>query len=247
MNRFWGHTLSVTALALVAGSSVPACAHDDASLFVQAVLAPPVPSGGTCTYVPNATAAVLSNGVVDAAILPTGNGYGEVLLVGNTLIPQGNATIPNSETSRIEVQGAIIQVIDPASNATVENNSVLTAGEVDPASGSAPSYAAIGVQMMSAAAVAHFAPASGGGARVALVYVTLYGQTLGGQNIQSNQFQWPVNICSGCLVSVPAGSKTGYCQGDTTALATQTFCSPGVDQSEDCQFCYPLSVCNRTP
>src|ERR1700761_4295385 len=103
MNRFWGHTLSVASLAVLAGSYVPACAHNDGSLFVDGVLAPPIPSGDMCTYTASPTSQMLSGGAVDAALVlgSTGEGgYAEIFLLGNQLIPQGNATTPDTETSR---------------------------------------------------------------------------------------------------------------------------------------------------
>ncbi len=244
MNRFWGHTLSVAGLAMAAGSSVPACAHDDASLFVVGVLAPPTPSGTTCTYTVNATALMLSSGIVDSGIAA---GYSPLFLVGNTLIPQGNPNTPDSETSRIEIQGAVVQVTDPATGATVENATVLTASEVEPAAGSSPSYSSVGLTIMNKAAIDHFAPSAGAGSNVALVYITFFGQTLGGQNIQSNQYQFPVDVCTGCLVTLPSGAKAGYCQGEVTAAAVATACVVGQDQQSDCQFCYPHPVCSLTP
>ena len=137
------------------------------------------------------------------------------------MIAQGNQATPDSETARIEIQGAIVQVVDPAeNNATIENNTVLTAGIIEPASGSVPSYAGVGRNIMDAAAIAHFTPALiGARAKIALVYVTFFGQTLGGQNLQSNQYQFPVDVCAGCLVTFPpADDERGYC----TALGPST-------------------------
>ena len=44
MNRFCGHTLSAAVLAVAAGAAIPACAHDDASIFVHGVLFPRTPT-----------------------------------------------------------------------------------------------------------------------------------------------------------------------------------------------------------
>jgi hypothetical protein len=242
MNRFWGHTLSVAVLAVAAGSAVPACAHDDASLFVHGVLDPPPPSGTTCLYTADPTAAHLSHGIVDGLLR---DNYSPEFLVGSTLIARGNPSTPDSETARIEIQGAIVQVVDPATNATLENNTVLTSALVEPASGAQPSYTALGATIMDAAAIAHFR--TGTGTRIALVYVTFFGQTLGGQTVQSNQYQFPVDVCFGCLVTVPPGAVSGYCQGKVPLASPNVACAPGQDQYSDCQACYPLPACNLTP
>ncbi|MGO9710053.1 MAG: hypothetical protein ACLQBL_14390 [Polyangiaceae bacterium] len=244
MNRIWGHTLSAASLLLAVGSAAPACAHDDGSLFVHGVLYPPIPSGGICTYNFDPTALMLTNGTVDGALT---DNYTPEFLLGNQLIAQGNSSTPDVETSRIEVQGAIVQVVDPATNATVENNTVLSASIVDPASGSQPSYSGIATTIMDAQAIKHFTPASAAEpSKIAVVYVTFYGETLGGQTVQSNQFQFPVNVCFGCLYTVPTGAVKGYCAGAVPATETLLACQLGQDQIVDCQACNtdPLAIQN---
>ena len=126
MNRFWGHTLSAAVLTVVAGIAIPACAHDDASIFVTGVLYPPTPNGQSCTYSADPTAPLLSRGLVDGAVT---DNYSPEFLVGSTLVPKGNPSIPNSETARVEIQGTLIKVVDPVDNSVWENNTVLTSGD----------------------------------------------------------------------------------------------------------------------
>jgi hypothetical protein len=241
MNRFWGHTLSTAVLTVAVGSAIPACAHDDASLFIHGVLAPPTPAGSLCTYTADPTAATISRGLVDGALT---DAYAPEMLLGSTLIPQGNATQPDSETARIEVQGAQVRVVDPVDNSEWMNNTVLTSGIIEPASGTAPSYTAISATLMDAKAVAHFTPPVGQATKLAVVYVSFYGQTLGGQSVESNQFQFPVDVCAGCLVYFPPGAKAqNYCSGAVASTGTAHACVTGQDQSVDCQVCYPLAVC----
>jgi hypothetical protein len=238
MIRFWGQTMSAALLTLVTGSALPACAHNDASLYVDGVLGPPPPSGNECIYTPDPTTLHIAHGTVDAALR---DNYSPEFLLGNTLIQQGNANTPNSETARIEIQGAIVQVVDPGTNATVESNSVLTSGLLEPASGTTPSYAVTNATIMNAAAIKHFDPGASGQTKIALVNVTFYGTTLGGQSIQSNQYQFPVDVCHGCLVAVPPGAPTGaldYCAGKSALNSSDLACSVGQDQISDCQLCY---------
>jgi hypothetical protein len=245
--------LSVAATVVAAGSAAPACAHDDATLFVHGVLFPPTPSGGVCTYTVDPTAEGISIGLVDGALR---NNYTPYFLLGSTLIPQGNPSTPNSETSRIEIMGATVQVVDPKDNSTWENNTVLMSAIIEPASGSEPSYSSLSANIMDAKAVAHFTP-SDFTTNLALVYVTFFGKTLGGQSITSNQYQFPVDVCNGCLVVVPPGAKSGYCQGNIPVADSYAACELGQDQISDCQACYavpnaitgdvPNPVCNLTP
>ena len=98
MNRFWGHTLSAAVLTVAAGTAIPACAHNDASIFVHGVLLPPTPNGNACIYTADPTAALINHGVVDGALT---DNYSPEFLVGSTLIPKGNLATPDSETARL--------------------------------------------------------------------------------------------------------------------------------------------------
>jgi hypothetical protein len=243
MNRFWGHTLSSALVALAAASAFPACAHNDGSLFVHGVIAPPIPNGATCTYTADPTAAGLSRGLVDAALTDS---YQPEFLIGSALLAQGNAVTPQVESARLEIQGVDVRVVDPTNNAQVMNADVLTAGVIEPASGVVPSYAAIGAAVMDATAVAHFDPGDiDAPSKLAEVYVKFYGHTLGGEYIESNEFLFPVDVCHGCLVSFPATANlAAYCSGTGTSLATSEPCIVGQDQPVDCQKCYPIAVCS---
>ena len=68
--------------------------------------------------------------------------------------------------------------------------------------------------------------------------VIIIRQTLGGQSIQSNEFEFPVDVCFGCLVTVPPGAQTGYCQGLLPLASSNVACELGQDQYSDCQSCY---------
>jgi hypothetical protein len=261
MNRFWGHSLSVAGLAVAAACAAPACAHDDATLFVHGVLYPPTPSAGVCSYTADPTSPALVRGLVDGALRTN---YTPAFLLGNTLIPQGNATTPDSETARIEIQGGIVQVVDPTDNSTWENNTVLASTIIEPASGIQPSYSTLSLSVMDAKAIAHFTPplvttnapaTTAPATNLALVYVTFFGQTLGGQSVQSNQYQFPVDVCDGCLVTAPTGAPPGYCQGAVAIATSFVACEVGQDQVVDCQECCgvvtnkecPVAACNLTP
>jgi hypothetical protein len=241
MNRFWGHTLSVACLSVAAASAFPACAHNDGTFFVHNVLAPPTPSGGQCIYTPSPTSLFIPSGTVDAAVATS---YSPVFLLANQMVPQGSPSLPAVESSRILVNSAIVQVVDPKTNATIENATVVTTSEIEPASGSSPSYALGAASIMDLAAITHFDPGAGStGSNVALTYVQFVGETLGQQNVESNVYEFPVYVCHGCLVSVPATAQPGYCKGAVAQTSNAVACSTGQDQVTDCQNCANLAYC----
>ena len=236
MVRFWGHAVSTAAIAAAVASAVPACAHDDASVFVVGVLLPPTPNGNVCTYTVAPSAPMIDRGVVDGALR---DNYSPEMLVGSTLIQKGNSVTPNSETARIAIQGVRVQVIDPVDNSTQMNNTVLASGEIEPASGTVPAYSAIGATIMDAQAIAHFTPkAVGAPTNLAVVHVKFFGKTLGGQSVESDDFQFPVDVCFGCLIYMPANAASiDYCAGGVAQNGTAKACEPGQDQPVDCQAC----------
>jgi hypothetical protein len=248
MNRFWGRTVSTAAVAAAAAASIPACAHNDQTLYVQFALAPPTPTNGQCTYDPVVTSPFLPRGTVDAALTP---GYTPVFLLGNTNRSQGSLDNVQAETGRILVQGALVRVIDPADGSVWMDNTVLTTGTIEPAAGTTSSYMAIPATIMDAKALAHFDPGKGQPAKLAVTYVTFYGQSTGGDSIESNEFQFPVDVCHGCLVSYPAldtNTLQQYCSGKISSTSTTggVACVTGQDQVVDCQHCFAIApdVCS---
>jgi hypothetical protein len=246
MKRFWGRASSTAAAATIAGSIIPACAHDDATLFIRHVMAPPATAnGGSCVYQSDPNQPFISAGTADAALTTS---YTPTVLVGNQMIAQGASDQVRAETARINVQGAFVKVVDPADGSVVMNNTVLAATTIDPGSGTNPSWAPVSVTMMNQTALQHFDPGSASApSRVAIAYVKVYGVTLGGQSVESNEFQFPIYVCHGCLVSFPAGADTtNYCSGGGSATAAQVKvpCVVGADQPVDCTLCFPNPACD---
>jgi hypothetical protein len=202
---------------------------------------------------------MIATGRVDGALSPTA--YTPSFLLGSALVAQGNPTTPQAETSTLTIQGADVRVVDPVDNSQWMNNDVLTAGTIEPASGATPSYLAISASIMDSGAIAHFLPAAPtvlpgverpAPAKLAEVYVKFHGTTLGGAYVESDEFLFPVYVCNGCLVTFPAGSiptqpntTSAYCSGTVASTSTAEACTPGQDQSIDCQQCFALdAVCD---
>jgi hypothetical protein len=192
------------------------------NLIAAGVLAPPLPSGMQCIYTPDPTAPALSHGLVDCALVQT---YEPTLLVGNS-------------GPRAEIQKAVVHVVDAATGAVVADSTVLGSAPEFAAVAQVPSYATVAFTLLNAAAVSHFCPGAAGAApRTAEVHVTVQGQTLTEQSIQSNELLFSVDVCYGCLVSVPAGVGPGYCAGELPSASDAVACVVGQDQVTDCQSC----------
>lgn len=259
MKRFaW--KLGVT-VAFVSGLAVmPSCAHNDSSLFVHGVMAPPGSSGGgICSYKADPTQPQLFSGTVDVAFLAA---YRPVVLVGNQLIQQGKSENFRTETNRIQLQGAVVTVEDSAGQ-QLESFTTLSSGIADPAAGSSPGWGTVAPTLVSPDLITRMRTGKFPSGKVdstkdikvvknaskrLVVRFKVFGQTLGGQSVESNEQQFPVNACNGCLVYFPPdsqdpaiknpdGSTRPNCgaQGDVASLRTP--CVAGQDEPVDCRSC----------
>ncbi len=247
MKRILGTTLAVLVASLVASS---ACVANNGSIFVRGVLAPPQTSqAGGCVYQANADGPFISGGVMDVSFT---NAYQAELLVGNQMNQRGNSDEFRVETNRVQLQGSVVRVTD-SSGAQLSTYTVVGGGFVDPGSGGSPSYSTFGTTLIDENTGAQLAQKGiGYNDLVRLIaYVKVFGTTLGGQHVESDEFVFPVSVCYGCLVSFPSGSddpslaQQPNCLGTpSSSSGTVTPCIYGQDQPIDCTTCQGNAVCD---
>jgi hypothetical protein len=241
-------------LMIVGGGGVvaPACAHDDTTIFVRDVLAAmPVAAGQQCIFTSDPSQAYITAGVLDIDFLLT---YSAEFLVGNQMVPEANPTTPATETSLVTIQGAVVRITDALGN-PLNSFTTLAATSIPPSVGTTPSYAAIRLTVLDEATVrgaAVFPAVENGGQIVRLItYASFFGKTLGGLSVTSNEFEFPVDVCRGCLIgfsaqdmsaAAPSPNCLGSGSGTTTTLATP--CFPGQDDTVDCSACQQIPDCH---
>jgi hypothetical protein len=263
MKRVWGHVLAGVAVLGLGSAAVFACVHNDSSVFIQDVLAPQqVSNGQGCSYTSATSQAVMSSGILDVLFR---DHYDPTYLVGNQLVAEANSAQLMTETSTFNVQGAVVRLTDSAGNSVGTGSFTrLAAGTIYPASGSSPSYAPITVTSVIDAqsvadlqnpaknATAAMTIAGGGLARV-VTYVRFFGKTLGGRYVESNEFEFPVDVCSGCLIQFTPQDinpcyKAPNCIGNAaagTSSAQQSVpCVFGQDLAIDCLQCQAYPACH---
>jgi hypothetical protein len=222
---------AVATTLMSCGGATGTTAGTDAAppaLIAAGVMAPPSLDGTECFYTSDPTAPMLSHGTVDCALTQT---YEPTVLVGNTG-PQA------------EIQGAVVQVVDPATNAVVTDSMALGSASELAGSVPIPSYATVALTLMSSVAMSYFCPNDPTVAdRTAEMEVTVYGQTLAGQPVRSNDLLFSVDVCYGCLVLAPASAPVGYCSGEYPMTSAAVACILGQDQVADCQTCTQIPYC----
>jgi len=260
MKRVLGHCLA--GLSLISGgiALMSACAHNDSSLFVQNVLYPtPVSIGQSCVYTADPNQTFLPRGTLDVDFGRFQ--YDAFFLLGNQMVAQANAQQLQTETSTIDIQGAIVRDTD-AAGTQLDSFTSLTSGTVYPSSGTVAGYASISATIASQKAVSSLVSSkaselAGGGTTQLVTYVKFYGYTLGGTYVESNDFEYPIDVCQGCLIGF-SGSETTECcvNGACVTPKTPNCLSPtsssgslpvpcivGQDTAIDCSQCQEIAAC----
>jgi len=253
MKRVWGHVLAGVSLLAGVAMAMPACAHDNSSLFVQDVLAPQlVSTGQTCVFTSDPTQTFLPSGTLDVGLRAT---YAPWFLLGNQMVSESNSQQLQTETSTITVQGAVVTISDSSGN-QLNKFTDLAAATVYPATGTTPGYAPIQVTTIDETTAKNAVNGLAAGATVRLVTnVQFFGFTLGGDSVTSDTFEFPVDLCVGCLVQfspadenpadpLPNCKAASAMAGMAGATVVPSPCYPGQDYVTDCSQCLGNAVCN---
>lgn len=233
-------------LALTTG-----CVDNDSSMYVEAVLAAVPPN---CEYKADPSSTQLLTGVLDVAFL---NSYEGAVLVANQLTPRGIKNQLRAETSGVELQGAEI-TLTRANGAALDEFSVPAGGFVHSNTSQGPGYGMAFVTMippnvgndLRAELVARLnqAGARRGASLTVIASIRVFGTTLGGTEITSGEFTFPIDVCYGCLIDFPIDAVENpgdgrICAGTGESVAAQQ-CIRGQDAVIDCRTCAAtLEVC----
>ena len=247
----WVQMLTGVATTCTIGALVAACAHDDSTIFVQGVQAPTMSSGmgAACIYAPDMGGAFLSAGVLDVALLST---YTAEALLGSQLISQGNHDLLRTETARVTLQGGTVRLTD-AGGAEIKSFTTLSSGFVNPGNGSTPGLGNVSVTLIDAGTSAILKTTiPRHGSKLLVAYFKVFGTTLGGQSVETDEFQFPINVCNGCLPFFPLGSQDPAqfaldnkpnCKA-ATGTTSAVPCILGQDQGVDCRLCQNFAACD---
>ncbi|MBX3222152.1 MAG: hypothetical protein KF795_16665 [Labilithrix sp.] len=246
MNRLFGQAVAVVVLGVVATAFTPACAENDQSIFIRNVLAPAQNrQNGQCVYTADTTQVFQSEGLLDVGIADT---YVATLLVGNQLIARGNTQSVRAESNRARLNGAVVRITDPGGG-VISEFTALGSGFVDPAQNNLPSYSPFFVTALDPASIQRIAQdVPVGQSRLLVANIKVFGQTLGGVDLESGEFQYPIRVCNGCLVSFATGDDPATPAIDCTLPLPDNAqgqpCVAGQDETTPCQLCRGRPVCD---
>lgn len=260
MKRIFGRVVVVCATALVLSAVAPACVENDQSLFVRSVLAPSTNrQNGACVYTDDPQQPQLFEGLLDVGVR---DNYFAVVLVGNQLIQRGDPTNTRAEPNRVHLNGAVVRVTEPNGNQIAEFTSLAT-GFADISTNNNPDFGTMGIVAIDGptAATLRGQLPNRTTTKQVILQIKAFGKTLGGVDLESGEFQLPLKVCNGCLVSFagandPAQQPTPNCLaalgggggGGGGGTTSQLPCFPGQEESVPCQLCQGRAACDpRNP
>lgn len=217
--------LTAAALAVaVSGSLAGGCADNESMMFIVGVVDV---SGSDCILQPSLEGPFVGLGRLDTAIRDT---YIAAIVVGNQLTERGSRNQLRTETSRVRLEGAEVTLETP-DGATLAEFSTLGSGFVNPAAGADATYGGFFTNIVPPGA------ALADGQYVAVIKV--FGTTLGGQEIESAELRFPIDVCYGCLIEYPGGAlDRNVASGDPYLCATSAADAVGGEGAEVGSTCY---------
>lgn len=243
------------ALAAVTASG---CADNEATFFIRQMSAPLV-AGNLCTLPIDPTAQRVTEGVMDVGLR---DDYFVAPLFQSSLISTANPSFGRVETAGVNIQGFVVELRDGSpSGALLERPfSVYQSTFVPAGVGGLPTYAATQLQVIpppvgqalrasvcvvDRTGVDTNCPVPRIRQRVKRVIVRMYafGRTQGNLDIETPIYDFPVNVCCGCLVQFPADAdapETVRPGPDCTVgvpLVGPGQCGVGMDFPVDCRSC----------
>jgi len=245
VRKVFGSLFAAAGGALLLGIA-PGCADSESVLFIRQVQIPQKSSGNTCTVDTSPTSSHRAAGVLDVAIASQ---YRASLLVGSQLVDRGSKDDLRTETSRVQMEGSEVYLTDSAGRTIGGPYTVPSAGLIDPANGSNPSFGLVEsvlVDSVTASKLASELSAQPRGTiRRLTSHVRVFGRTLGGTEVESGEWKYPIDVCFGCLVTYPREADSPSIQGpDCLATGDEepaVPCEPGQDESVDCRICHALA------
>jgi hypothetical protein len=212
------------------------CVDDDSSMYVEAVLALSPPN---CELSADPGAPQLLRGTLDVAFLDS---YQGAVLVANQLTPRGAKKQLRTETQGVELEGAEVTVTR-AQGGVLAEFSVPAGGFVHSTTSESPGYGLAVVTLIppNLGRDLRGSLPNRGDSLTVIAEVRVFGTTLGGVEITSGAFTFPVDVCRGCLIDFPleaidASGSERICAGSTEGV-TSSQCIRGQDSLIDCRTC----------
>jgi hypothetical protein len=248
MRRLPFKTLLALGAACLSAGVLPSCATNDSMMFITGVY---FRKFGACTPKADFDAPILSKGTLD---LSFASEYRAALIVGNQITERGSRERVRTETSRVSLKGAEIQLENLAGASLSKSFSSTGTGFVNASEGTDPSLTIFYASLIPASEAIKLKVGT------VVAKVRVFGTTLGGEDVESGELAFPIDVCRGCLVSFPSSARDLTADGpdfqcklaaaDMVAAATADAdqpCDLGIDIQAPCTACSGLYAECQSP
>jgi hypothetical protein len=238
MRRFSLKSSFAVSAVCLAASVLPSCATNDSMMYIVGVFAR---KAGACTVKADAESAILAKGTMDRLFT---NEYVAALLVGNQITQRGSRDRIRTETSHVALKGAEVHLESPQGAELAPAFSAIGTGFVQAAEGTDAALTAMFVSLIPSSVAATLQRGT------VVVKVRAFGTTLGGEDVESSELLFPIEVCDGCLVSFPADARDLTADGADYQCkqATDDAAAPGGDVDQPCNLGVdipaPCTVCS---
>jgi hypothetical protein len=226
--RSLGGSLFLVALAVNGG-----CTDEETGLFIQGNIAREAPE---CIAEPEPDGLFIGVGYLDVGLKLA---YEATLLVGNQLTPRGDKPSLRTETMITVIEGAEVRLFDDTGGGVAEFT-VPASGVIGPDSSEDPGFGIINATLIPQTVGSGLAEelSNRGEVRTRVAEVRVFGQTIGGVDVESAAIRYVIRVCEGCLVSFPPNALQGTsCSRGQTEQQPDRPCYVGQDAAVDCRLC----------
>jgi hypothetical protein len=206
-------------LALLAACST-GCVDNNTTIFIRQVQALDVDNSCSVTNDPGAT--TLLGGVLDTALAGR---YDAALLIGNQLVARGNPDTMRTETARVQLYEADTEVFD-SSGGTISSFTMPVSGFIDAPSGNDPAYGVAYTTLIEPGTAASLTAVE----ETVVARIKVYGITLGDIEVETGYWDFPIQVCNGCIACI--------CPASPEDDIVET-CNAGQNTAIDCRL-HPL-------
>ncbi|MBW2459809.1 MAG: hypothetical protein JRI68_35285 [Deltaproteobacteria bacterium] len=218
--------LLTTGLLVGMAAATMGCTETNSTIFIRQVQVPD--PDDQCVVRADPSSLYTGYGFLDTGI---GDGaYQATMLVGNQMIRRGDNDTMRTETGRVQLYEAELEVFDYA-GALLNEYTMPVSGFADPGTGTEPGWGLSGATLVDAGSAG---AAGGGTGQTVVARVKLYGVSLGGEEVETAPWDFPVFVCSGCLSCI----EPDTCEDDRLQV-----CNLGQDTSPDCRDTDPNHPC----
>jgi len=208
--------------SLATFAAAPGCAEDETMLYVRAIVPPTRGCGFDGTVDVNVI--TLTWGMLDWSCKKE---YSANVLVANTMQRNASNEIRRTDANRIQIQTIEVNAVLPG-GAVVAYDLPATA-VIEPADGNTPGYAVLNVPLLPYRKIEYSRIPGTGLVKQVDFEIRVKGKTLGGREITSGTFLFPVRIGEGILgAGGGEAGATGTCVGQDFYYADPNTCpNPG--------------------